>query len=288
VSHRRGAWWLAVLVGIAPGAAAAGEPVNVLYAGSLVNLMERSAGPAFDRASGDRFRGFAGGSQLLANEIKGRLRRADVFISAAPGVNALLMGAANGDWERWYVTFAQSALVIGYDPRSRFAAGFRTRPWYQVVQEPDIRLGRTDPRLDPKGALTLALMRRAQAYYRIPQLAARVLGSPENPKQVLPEEVLVGRLQSGELDAAFLYSTETADARIPFVRLPPSITPKAVYTVAIVRGAAHPKAAEAFVIFLLSARGRALMSGYGLSVQRPVLTGTPAAVPAAVRTLLGR
>jgi molybdate/tungstate transport system substrate-binding protein len=288
VSHRRGAWLLAVLVGIAPGAAAAGEVVNVLYAGSLVNLMERSAGPAFDRSSGDHFRGYAGGSQLLANEIKGRLRRADVFISAAPAVNARLMGAANGDWERWYVTFAQSPLVIGYNPNSRFAAGFRTRPWYQVVQEPGIRLGRTDPKLDPKGALTLALMRRAQEYYRIPDLAARVLGSPENPRQVLPEEVLVGRLQSGELDAGFFYSTETSDARIPFVRLPPAITPKAVYTVAIVRGAPHPKAAEAFVIFLLSARGRALMSGHGLNVQRPVLTGTRAAVPRSVRAIIAR
>ncbi len=288
MSHRAGAWLAALLVGTSPAVAAAGELVNVLYAGSLVNLMEQGVGPAFDRSSGDHFRGFAGGSQLLANQIKGRLRRADVFISAAPAVNSELMGAANGDWERWYVTFAQSSLVIGYDPKSRFAAGFRTRPWYQVVQEPGIRLGRTDPKLDPKGALTLALMRRAQAYYRIPELARRVLGPPENPRQVLPEEVLIGRLQSGELDAGFFYSTETSDARIPCVRLPPSITPKAVYTVAIVRGAPHPEAADAFVAFLLSARGRALMRAHGLGLRRPALIGTKAAVPRRIRAILAR
>ena len=71
---------------------AADTTVNVLYAGSLVNLMERSAGPAFEQKSGDRFQGYAGGSNKVANEIKGKLRRGDVFISANPKVDDQLMG----------------------------------------------------------------------------------------------------------------------------------------------------------------------------------------------------
>ena len=63
-------------------ASAGDSPVNVLYAGSLVNLMERSVGPAFEQKSGDRFQGYAGGSNKIANEIKGKLRRGDIFISA--------------------------------------------------------------------------------------------------------------------------------------------------------------------------------------------------------------
>src|SRR5271156_450454 len=89
-----------------PAAFAAGK-VSVLYAGSLVNLMEHGVGPAFDKASGDTFQGFAGGSSGLANQIKGKLRQGDVFVSASPKVNDGLMGAANGDWVSWYVTFAQ-------------------------------------------------------------------------------------------------------------------------------------------------------------------------------------
>ena len=69
-----------------PSAAAAAETVNVLYAGSLVNLMEHGIGPAFEKASGDKFQGFAGGSNGLANQIKGKLRRGDVFISANPKI----------------------------------------------------------------------------------------------------------------------------------------------------------------------------------------------------------
>src|ERR1700693_1820515 len=78
----------------------AASAVNVLYAGSLVNLMERSAGSAFEQKSGDRFQGFAGGSNKLANEIKGKLRRGDLFVSANPKVDDQLVGQANGDWVR--------------------------------------------------------------------------------------------------------------------------------------------------------------------------------------------
>src|SRR6202167_3631319 len=88
--------------------------VNVLYAGSLVNLMERSVGPAFEKSTGLQFRGYAAGSNKIANEIKGKLRRGDVFISASPKVNQTLMGADNGDHVSWYVNFAESPLMIGY------------------------------------------------------------------------------------------------------------------------------------------------------------------------------
>ena len=90
---------------------ASAETVNVLYAGSLVNLMEHGIGPTFDKATGDTFQGFAGGSNEFANQIKGQLRRGDVFISANPKVNDDLTGAANGDWVSWYVNFARSPLV---------------------------------------------------------------------------------------------------------------------------------------------------------------------------------
>ena len=268
--------------------ASAAGTVNVLYAGSLVHLMEGSVGPAFDKATGETFRGFAGGSGLLANQIKGRLRQADVFVSASPSVNTALMGPKNGDWVSWYISFAQSPLVIGYNPSSRFAADFRNKPWYRVLSEPGIRIGRTDPKLDPKGRLTLTLMKDAEAHYKDAGLAQRVLGSPENPAQVLPEETLVGRLQSGQLDAGFFYSTETSDAKVPAVSLPPAIAPKAVYTVTIVRGAPDAKAAEKFVAFLLGEHGQALLRQHGLMLRKPTLSGDANAAPAAVRSLAAR
>jgi molybdate/tungstate transport system substrate-binding protein len=268
--------------------ASAAGTVNVLYAGSLVNLMEHGVGPAFDKATGNQFQGYAGGSVGLANQIKGKLRKGDVFISANPKVNTSLMGAANGDWVSWYVAFAQSPLVIGYNASSKFAADFKTKPWYQVLMEPGIKIGRTDPKLDPKGALTLTLMKQAETFYKSPGLSEKVLGAPDNPAQVLPEETLVGRLQSGQLDAGFFYSTETSDAKIPALSLPPEIAPKAVYTVTTLRGAPNAAGADQFVAYLLGSDGQNLLKEHGLTLQKLTISGDASAVPQDIKAIVDK
>ena len=288
-STRGAALLLATALLAAPAQAAfAAGTVNVLYAGSLVNLMEHGVGPAFDKATGTQFQGFGGGSVGLANQIKGKLRKGDVFISANPKVNSALMGAANGDWVKWYVAFAQSPLVIGYNASSKFAADFKTKPWYQVLLDPGIRIGRTDAKLDPKGALTVALLKQAETFYKSPGLSQKVLGAPDNPAQVLPEETLIGRLQSGQLDVGFFYSTETSDAKIPAISLPPEIAPKAVYTVTTLRDAPNAAGADQFVAFLLGPGGRDLLKEHGLTLQKMDLSGDATAVPQDIKAIVDK
>jgi molybdate/tungstate transport system substrate-binding protein len=265
---------------------AANSTVDVLYAGSLVNLMERSAGPAFEQKSGDRFQGYAGGSNKVANEIKGKLRRGDVFISANPKVDDQLMGQANGDWVQWYIAFAESPLVIGYNPSSRFVDDLKNKSWYEVLAEPGLKLGRTDPKLDPKGALTIELLKRAEVFYSKPGLSQQIIGAPDNQAQILPEETLVGRLQSGQLDVGFFYSTETSAAKIPAIKLPDEVAPKARYTVTILRDAPNPDGGERFVSFLLGSQGRDLLKQHGLEILKPDLSGNAQAVPTAIRSIV--
>jgi len=260
--------------------------VDVLYAGSLVNLMERSVKPAFEKETGLHFQGYAAGSNKIANEIKGKLRRGDVFISASPKVNTSLMGAANGDHVSWYVNFAESPLMIGYNPQSRFAAQFRTKRWDQVLQQPGIRIGRTDPKLDPKGAFTVEMMTKAAELYKQPDLVQKTLGAPENPEQVLPEETLVGRLQSGQLDAGFFYSTETSDLKIPAIHPAPELQAKASYTLTILNDAPDATGAARFVDFLLSAKGRELLKEHGVDVVKPGVTGNAQAIPSSVQAVI--
>jgi molybdate/tungstate transport system substrate-binding protein len=274
------------MITAAASAWAADSTVNVLYAGSLVNLMERSAGPAFEQKSGDRFQGYAGGSNKVANEIKGKLRRGDVFISANPKVDDQLMGEANGNWVEWYIAFAESPLVIGYNPASRFVNDLKNKPWYEVLAEPGLKLGRTDPKLDPKGAFTVDLLKRAETFYGQPGLSQRIIGAPDNPAQVLPEEALVGRLQTGQLDVGSFYSTEASDAKITAIKLPDEIAPKAHYTVTILRDAPNPVGAERFVRFLLGSEGRNLLKEHGLELLKPTLSGDASAVPAAIKSLV--
>jgi molybdate/tungstate transport system substrate-binding protein len=270
----------AVLSLLPPQIASAAASVKVLYAGSLVNLMEHGVGPAFDKATGDEFQGYAGGSVGLANQIKGNLRQGDVFISASPKVDDSLMGAANGDWVSWYITFAQSPLVIGYNASSKFAAEFKRKPWYQVLQEPGIRIGRTAPTLDPKGALTLTLMKQAESFYNSPGLSERIISRP-----TVPEDLEIALLQSGALDVGFFFSTEAADAKIPTLSLPPAITPKAIYTVTILHNAPNPDSAEKFVAFFLGSDGQSLLKEHGLKLQEIHISGDASVVPQNIKAI---
>jgi molybdate/tungstate transport system substrate-binding protein len=261
--------------------ATSGKPVSVIFAGSLADLMENDIGPGFRKASGYGFQGYGGGSGEDAKQIKGKIRQADVFVSASAEADSELQGSANGGWVSWYSTFATTPLVLGYDPSSKFgkelAAG---KPWYEVLTEPGIAVGRTDPKLDPKGALTVKAVENA-AQLGDPALAKKLVSFP-----VFPETTLVGRLQSGQLDAGFFYAIEANVAHIHTVSLAP-VSETAAYTVTILNHARQQAGAEAFVRYLLADSRAPTLTGSGLNPLAPKLTGQAAAVPSGVRGAVG-
>ncbi|MGH2870954.1 MAG: extracellular solute-binding protein, partial [Solirubrobacteraceae bacterium] len=78
--------------------------MSAIYAGSLVDIMEKGFGPTFTKATGYPFEGFGGGSNEDATAIKGKVRTGDVFVSAAASADRELEGAGNGSWVSWYTT----------------------------------------------------------------------------------------------------------------------------------------------------------------------------------------
>ena len=102
----------------------------------------------------------------------------------------------------------------------------------------------------------------------------------------MPEETLVGRLQSGQLDAGFFYSTETSDLKIPSLRPSPELQAKASYTLTILSDAPNSAGATRFADFLLSAKGRELLKEHGVDVIKPTVSGTPDAIPPSLQAVL--
>lgn len=270
--------------GKAKGAPKAGGPVNVLYAASLENIMNSTIGPAFGKGSGATFTGFPGDSGTLANNIKGKVSAGDVFVSASPSKDQVLQGPANGNWVSWYATLGAAPLVLGYNPNGKFAHDLTSgKPWYDVIDQPGFRVGRTDPATDPKGQLTVTALQQAQSQNQAAGLGA-VLSSRSN---VFSENDLVGNLQSGQLDAGFFYSSEAKAANLKTISLAP-LNLSAGYTITVLNGAPHPAAAAAFVKFLYSPAGQKILTDAGIQVARPpVLTGPASGVPAELRPVFG-
>src|SRR5690348_16292494 len=242
-------------------APAASQTVSVLYAGSLVTPMEGPIKTAL-AARGIDFEGQPGGSKELGNLIRAGVRNPDVFISVDPKIVASL-----GDRVASSTTFAGTSLGVVRAPHSRFAALFDSvlagrTTLRAALEQQGIKVGRTDPQLDPKGAYPV----EAVTMWLGRDGAAQLLGQPENPAQIFPEEDLLARVDTGQIDVGFFYRTEAIARGYHFIPLPgtAAMTDRIAYTLAVMKTAPHPQAANDFANFILTGDGRAILERAGL------------------------
>lgn len=219
-------WIASFLLCIGVMAQAADTPVvRVAYAGSMGVVMDRDLGPAFAKAHGVTYQGIGQGSYALARLIAGKQLVADAFVGVTPGpVNVLQqVGLVTRA-----VPVASTRMVVVYSPRSRFAADFKAaaegrRAWYDVLREPGLRFGRTDPAVDPQGANALFTLQLAARYYHRPTLLEDVAGALQNPAQMFAETSLMSRLEAGQIDATLGYASAAYSHRLPTIALPAEI-----------------------------------------------------------------
>ena len=281
---------------LAPLAAAA-QPFRVAYAGSMGALMDHGIGPAFATQAHLTYQGIGQGAFALARLIAAKQMIADVFIpiTAAPFEVVRKAGLAKAA-----VPVASTQMCIAYSPKSRFAADFAAaaaghKPWYEVLLQPGLRFGRTDPRTDPQGRNILFALRLAEIYYKQPGFAAKLLGPALNPKQIFTEASLLTRLEAGQIDASSGYLSAVHSHKLPFIPLPKEINlgdptmatswydrariqvpgphdttklavpqPLEFYAVALAN-APDPAAAARFVSFLRGPAAQKLFASYGYS-----------------------
>jgi molybdate/tungstate transport system substrate-binding protein len=212
----------------------------------------------------------------------------------------------------WYGTFARNAMVLTYTDQSTGAGEINGQNWWQVLLRPGIRAGHSDPALDPNGYRTLMVFQLAERFYHQPGLAAR-LDRAFPPKYIRPKEAdLTALVQAGELDYAWSYASIAKTTGLRYVDLPSEINlsdPKLagwyaqanvrlpgasragkdsvefrgepiVYALTIPTAAAHSRTAEAFVRFVFSLEGQAILRANGFTVLEKPLLGGPGKPPA--------
>ena len=289
--------WLFDVGILATSAAEAADVIRVAYAGSMGAVMDRVIGPAFVKANGVEFQGIGQGAYGLARQLEGRLMQADVFVSITPGpIDILKKAGMIGP----AVPVASTQMVIAYSPKSKFAPEFEAaaegkKPWYDILQTPGLRFGRTDPATDPQGQNIIFTMLLAQNFYKQPGLADQILGGYQNPKQIFTEPSLLSRLEAGQIDASSGYLSATRSHHLPFIKLPDEInlsnpemeatwyknvqfsitlasgkettlnTQPLVFYATVLKDSKQPALAEKFVQFLQSPEGQKLLDDNGYS-----------------------
>ena len=210
---------------------------------------------------------------------RSRARRCvgDVFISANPSKDSAskarptatgCRGTPRSPPRRWCWATTRTAS----SPQD-----LKTEPWYKVLAQPGILVGRTDPATDPKGVLAVTALNDAATTYSEPALKTLATESSD----VFAENTLVGRLQAGQLDVGFFYGVEAAAATIPPFPDRRPRTLEAKYTVTVLNNAPHRPRPTPSSEYLLGPGGAAALAKDGHDVKKPPRSpGTPPAKPA--------
>ena len=295
---------------------------NVAAASSLSYLSEKAISPSFTKAEGYKYSGTYNASGDLESDIASGEISPNVFESVG-GDNITPL---EPKFTKWYVQYAGNSMVLAYNPNSKYASQFKayadgSKPLsglFTLLETPGLKLGRTDPNIDPQGRDFIYMLELAQSYCKLPSdTVAKILGTSDfgtaTSSQIYAESSLDSTLQSGQLDASSAFVTQAIELHLDYIPLPSAInlgdtalaTQYAKATVTItsngqkttksgspqwiditIIGKPTP-AAIAFVKYTLSPAGLALYKAGGFRLATPVVTGDSSAIPAAIKSELG-
>jgi molybdate/tungstate transport system substrate-binding protein len=296
--------------------------VNVAAASSLSYLSEKVISPSFTKAEGYKYTGTYNASGDLESDIASGEITPNVFESVG-GDNITPLEPKS---TKWYVQYAGNSMVLAYNPNSKYASQFKafadgSKPLsglFTLLETPGLKLGRTDPNIDPQGRDFIYMLELAQSYYHLPSdTVSKILGTTDfgtpTSSQIFAESSLDATLQSGQLDASSAFLTQAIELHLDYIPLPSAINlgdvalatqyAKATVTVTsngqkttksgspqwidiTIIGKPTP-AAIAFVKYTLSPAGLALYKTGGFRLATPVVTGDSSAIPAAIKSELG-
>ena len=284
----------------------------VIYDAASLAAPMRALLDTFAHRNGVTIQEEHGASLELARRVTDLHRVPDVIALADREVfPELLMPVAAS----WYAGFARNRMVVAYTRRSRGASRMSSGTWRTVLLEPGVLVGRTDPMLAPVGYRALIVFRLAERFYRDPGLAERLkVATPATLMRGNAAD-LAALLAAGELDYIIDYESLARAQHFQYVTLPPEIDlgdpglatayaaesvslvikrggvadssaahrtvvhvgAPIVYGVSVPRAAPHRAIGEAFVKFLLSAEGRAMLRTANVdALDTPVVAGDSA------------
>jgi molybdate transport system substrate-binding protein len=253
-----------LLLAMSEGATAAEVPriqgeLTVFTAASLTDAFKEIAAQIERANPGTKLTfNFAGSPTLRTQLAQGA--RADVFASAdEPNMyGAERDGTISGEPQ----IFARNLLVVVVPANN--PAGINT---LHDLAKPKLKLVLTNKDVPVGNYARQALdkMSRDPAFGKdfSTRVLANLVSEETNVKQV------VSKVQLGEADAGIVYATDVTPAigsAVRVIQIPPEFNVIAKYPIAAVKGARNALGARAFIEYVLSPAGQAILARYGFLV----------------------
>ena len=253
-----------------------------------------------------------GGSVKEVKQVTDLGQQADVVAVADYSVIPTYMFGESGKqrYASWYAGFVANAITFVYTDQSKGAHDITPQNWYDVLAQPGVRIGRSNPDTDPSGYQTLQMLKLAETSYHRPGLSDAILKNAPATYIRDTETELVGALQAGEIDYLAIYKSDALQHHFQYIDLPAAINlsdpgkaatyasvsvqtkngtlqaKPIIYALTIPSNAPHPDWAAQYVAFVLGPQGQQAMTDAGFTLLTPPLATPLEAVPPSLHSLV--
>jgi molybdate transport system substrate-binding protein len=252
---------LALVLAMGGGAKAAEAPrgqgeLTIFAAASLTDAFKEMAAQIEQANPGPRLTfNFAGSPTLRTQLAQGA--RADIFASAD---EPNMFGAEkDGTIMSEARIIARNFLIVVVPAHN--PAGIKM---LQDLTKPKLKLVLTSKEVPVGNYSRQALAKMSQDASFGADFATRVLANLVSEEMSVKQ--VVSKVQLGEADAGIVYSTDVTPAiraAVRVIQIPPEFNVMAKYPIAVVKGARNETGARAFIEYVLSPAGQAILERHG-------------------------
>lgn len=285
----------------------------IFHAGSL-SVPLKEVADEFKKANpGVNIMMEASGSVASARKITDLGKPCDILVSADFSLISTMLIPKYADWN---IGFAGNELCVAYTEKSKYSESINAKNWMNILRQPDVIFGRSDPNADPCGYRTLMMLQLAENYYKKPGLYKQFAGK-DNAYMRSKETDLLALLETGSVDYIFTYRSIALQHNLRYLLLPDQINLKnpafanqyavakvdihgqepgkkititgepIIYGFTILRDAPNRAAALAFAEYLLDKeKGMKIMAGNGQPPIVPMKVDNDETVPAQLKPFL--
>jgi molybdate/tungstate transport system substrate-binding protein len=175
----------------------------------------------------------ASGSRAAARKITDIKKPADVMASADYKVIDNLMIPNDA---KFNAQFATNEMAIAFTEKAKYADQITAENWPEIFLKEGVKVGHSDPNMDPCGYRSMLVTKLAENYYKMPGLFDRLFGygdsfqnGEENKAKVIvrPKETdLLGLIEAGMYDYLYIYKSVAEQHNLKYLTLPEEVSLK--------------------------------------------------------------
>lgn len=212
------------------------EKIIIFHAGSL-SVPIAEIGEEFKKIHSVEIQAEASGSIEAIRKITDLGKKADVL---AVSDYSLIQKMLVPEYADFYILFAKNEIVLANSKKSKFANEINASNWFEILQR-DVKIGFSDPNLDPCGYRALMVLKLAEIYYgesifrEVIQKHSNISSSGNTifvPKIVQTDEKIVIRpkevdlsalVATGAVDYILIYKSIAKQHNLSYIELPAEI-----------------------------------------------------------------